>query len=186
VHFNEKEKLYENIINAIKSFEDEIKEKRVLIEKAGFTDAYNAELYDADVGVKIESKYDKKDVICKICEETWLTKWEVNKILEKCDENAIKKNQQMWLLRAVFAIKEQIQNAIMTISRVEYQLMDEKWGDKAFYEDEKPTTANTESAEKSLYDLVEYDSTPEKNFIKTADKLLVVFMLKMLSKIVSY
>jgi len=182
VHFENKEKLYENIINAIKSFEGEIKEKRVLIEKARFKDAYNTELYDADVGVKIESKYDKKDVICKICEETWLTKWEVNKILQMCDENAIKKNQQMWLSRAIFAIKEQIQNAIMTISRIEYQLTDEKWNDKAFYDDEKPTTANTEMAEKSLYDIVEYDSSPEKNFIKIADKLPTIKLFMKLPK----
>ncbi len=77
----------------------------------------------------------------------------------------------MWLSRAVFAIKEQIQNAILTIARVEYQLTNNKWPDKAFYQDEKTTTANTQTAEKSLYDLVEYDSEPEKNFIKTADKL---------------
>lgn len=171
VHFNEKEKLYENIITAIKSFEKDIQEKRVLIEKAVFTDAYNASLADADVGAKLESDYNKPEIIQKICQETWLTKWEVNKILDCCNENAIKKNQQMWLSRAVFAIKEQIQNAILTIARVEYQLTNNKWPDKAFYEDEKTTTASTQTAEKSLYDLVEYDSAPEQNFIKTADKL---------------
>jgi type III restriction enzyme len=182
VHFNEKEKLYENIINAIKSFEGEISAPKILIEKGKFVNPFEAKLVDADFGDRLKSRYDKQEVIGKICEETWLTKWEVNKILEKCDENAIKRNQQMWLLRAVFAIKEQIQNAIMTIAQVEYQLTDEKWGDKAFYDDEKQTTANTESAEKSLYDLVEYDSAPEKNFIKTADKLLAIKLFMKLPK----
>ncbi len=88
----------------------------------------------------------------------------------------------MWLSRAVFAIKEQIQNAIMTIAQVEYQLTDEKWNDKAFYDNEKPTTANTEMAEKPLYDIVEYDSSPEKNFIKTADKLTKIKLFMKLPK----
>ena len=182
MHFDKKEQLYENIIKAIKLFENEISAPKIMIEKAGFTDAYIASLHDADFGEQLESTYNKQEVLQKICSETWLTKWEVNTILQKCNPNAIQKNQQMWLARAVFAIKEQIENAIITIAKIEYQLTPEKWSDQAFYEDEKPTTASTCEAEKSLYNLVEYDSVPEQNFIKTADKLSAIKLFMKLPK----
>ena len=174
IHFNDRERLYDKIIEAIKAFEDDIKERKILIEKAHFKDAYNAELQDAEYGSKLKTNFNKQEIIQRICEETWLTKWEINKILQNCDESAIARNPDAWALRATLEIKKTINEAIMAIGQVkiEYQLTDEDcWSEKAFYEEEKLTTSNTQTAEKSLYDLVEYDSKPEENFIKTADKL---------------
>lgn len=174
IHFNERRRLYEDIVSSIKNFEGEIKERRILTEKVRFDTAYNAILQDAEYGARLQTSYNQQEVTQKICEETWLTKWEVNQILQNCDENIIKKNPEIWTGRAIQEIKKAVNDAIMAVGRVkiEYQLTNQDhWSEDAFFDEEKQTTANTQSAEKSLYEFVEYDSEPEKNFIKTADKL---------------
>ncbi len=184
IHFNERERLYDDIVRAIKAFESEIKERKVLIEKVKFKNAFSAEIQDADYGEKLESTYNQQEIIQKICDETWLTKWEVKTILQKCDEDAIKRNPEAWLARAISEIKKAINETIMAVGRIkiEYQLTQKNWSDNAFFDEEKQTTSSTQTAEKSLYDLVEYDSEPEKNFITTADKLSQIKLFMKLPK----
>lgn len=184
IHFNERERLYSDIIQAIKAFESEIKERKILIEKAKFKNAFSAEIEDANYGVKLEATYNKQEIIQKICDETWLTKWEVSDILQKCDEEVIKRNPEVWLSRAILEIKKAINDTIMAVGRIkiEYQLTEKHWSDSAFYDEEKQTTASTQTAEKSLYDFVEYDSEPEKNFITSADKLNQIKLFMKLPK----
>jgi type III restriction enzyme len=174
IHFSERQRIYDDIANTIKRFEGEIKERKILTEKVRFNTAYNATLQDANYGTNLQTNYNQQEIIEKICEETWLTKWEVIRILQNCDESIIKKNPETWTSRAILEIKKTINDAIMAVGRVkiEYQLTNQDhWHEDAFFDEEKQTTANTLNAEKSLYELVEYDSEPERNFIKSADKL---------------
>ena len=184
IHFNQKEKLYKNIIEAIKAFEGDIKENKILVEKAGFKNAYEAEIEDAKFGSSLQNQFNKSEIIQKICQETWLTKWEASKILQSCDENIMVKNPDIWVLRTILEIKKAINDAIMAIGKVkiEYQPTTDKWQNHAFFDEEKTTTSKTQTAEKSFYDLVEFDSTPEENFIKTVDKMNKVKLFMKLPK----
>lgn len=174
IRFSNRNQLYENIIAAIKGFEGEISGRKISIEKADFGTAFEASLQDADYGTNLEPQsFNKEEIIEKICEETWLTKWELQQILQKCDESTIAKNPDFWRARAISEIKKAINDELLAIGRVsiKYQINPkETWPESAFYDEEKQTTSDVEPAEKSLYELVEYDSRPERNFIKTINK----------------
>lgn len=183
IHFNDRQRLYEDIVNAIKNFEGEIKERKILVEKAYFSTIFKANIQDAEYGKIVTSSHNKEEIIQKICEETWLTKWEAEQILQKCDEDAIAKNPVIWQARAILEIKKTINEAIMAVGRVniEYQLTKkDRWSASAFFDEDKQTTSKVKEAERSLYDFVEYDSAPEEKFIETADKLdQIKFFMKL-------
>ena len=156
----------------------EINQKQVSITKGDIQG--NFEDFQAK---EIIEELNINQIIAKIKLKTWLSVNEIKQILSQIDENQIKKNQESFVNLAIETIERCKKEHIMSVAEVKYETTGENFDDEHFVEEEREIYhENLVESEKSLFNLVDYDSNQEKKFVELAGKTPNVELLAKLPK----
>lgn len=178
INFNDLDKFYESIITELKN--SVINQKQISITKGDIQGEIDYDKYEAK---EIIEELNMKEIIRKIKQKTWLSVNEIKRILDKIDENQIKKNQEVFINLTIETIERCKKEHIMSVAEVEYETTKDSFDDEHFVEEEKESYhENLIESEKSLFNLVDCDSNQEKKFVELADKTPNVELLVKLPK----
>ncbi len=176
INFKNLDKFYENIITELQN--EVINQKAISITKGDIKGNVN----DFQSQEIIE-KFDKNNIIAKIKEKTWLSVNEIKRILNEVDEKEMRKNQEAFINIAIETIERCRKNYIMSIAEVKYAKTGEEFDFDDDYFKERPSYhENLMESEKSLFNLVDFDSNQEKKFVQLADNTESVQLLVKLPK----
>ncbi len=132
---------------------------------------------------EIIENFDINQVIAKIKEKTWLSVNEIKDILKKIDEKEMRKNQESFINIAIETIEKCKKNYIISIAEVKYEKTGENFDDEHFIQEERQSYhENLMESEKSLFNLVDFDSNQEEKFVQLADNTPSVKLLVKLPK----
>lgn len=178
INFKNLHKFYENIITELQNAV--INQKAISITKGDIKGKINQDGFQSQ---EIIENFDINQVIAKIKEKTWLSVNEIKDILKKIDEKEMRKNQEMFVNTAIETIERCRKNHIMSIAEVVYEKTGENFDDEHFIQEERQSYhENLMESEKSLFNLVDFDSNQEEKFVKLADNTPSVKLLVKLSK----
>jgi type III restriction enzyme len=176
INFKNLDKFYENIITELRN--EVINQKTISITKGDIKGNVN----DFQSQEIIEN-FDINNIIAKIKEKTWLSVSEIKRILNEVNEKEIRKNQEAFINITIKTIERCRKNHIMSIAEVIYEKTGENFDDEHFIQEERKSYhENLMESEKSLFNLVDFDSNQEKKFVKLADNTESVELLVKLPK----
>jgi type III restriction enzyme len=165
VTFGKLDELYSKIAYELNSIQ--VESLKIGITKASVT---STEVLDYK-NTAIKQEYNENEIIKTLSKETLLTNLELANIFKNIKTDNIKQNPSAWLSEAIKAINRAKEEHIMSLKEIEYELTGEEFETSGFErEDRSSVHTNTMESEKSLYDLVDFDSTPEKNAIQLMEE----------------
>lgn len=149
---------------------EEIKSKEALESGAAFIKETSAS-YGTQTRISVNSSV-KYDLVCKLVEETKLTRKDIIAILRGIQKpvfEQFKDNPEEFIIKAAALINDEKATAI--IQHITYDVLDERYGTEVFTD---PTIrgklgVNAMKAKKHLYDHVVFDSTNERDFAAELD-----------------
>ena len=178
INFKDLEQFYKNIITELQNAV--INQKQISITKGDIKGNINQDGFQSQ---EIIEELNINQVIAKIKEKTWLSVNEIKDILKKIDEKEMRKNQEIFINTAIETIERCRKNHIMSIAKVKYEKTGENFDDEHFILEERQSYhENLMESEKSLFNLVDFDSNQEEKFVELADKTASVELLVKLPK----